>query len=67
MLTPNRTAKASDSKGFQRMFAPDRLTLGVFFPIEAFSGDQPATCSRKSARRSCRSWRHPGPEHDLIT
>ncbi|HEU4853318.1 MAG TPA: LLM class oxidoreductase [Telluria sp.] len=23
------------------MFAPDRLTLGVFFPIEAFSGDQP--------------------------
>lgn len=41
MLTPNPTGKASDSRGFQRMFAPDRLTLGVFFPIEAFSGDQP--------------------------
>ncbi len=41
MLTPNRTAKPGDSKAFQRMFSPDRLTLGVFFPIEAFSGDQP--------------------------
>ncbi len=38
MLTPNRTAKPSDSKGFQRMFAPGRRTLGVVFPIEAFSG-----------------------------
>ena len=23
------------------MFAPSRLTLGVFFPIEAFAGDRP--------------------------
>ena len=29
-------------KGFRRMFAPDRLTLGVFFPIEAFERDQPS-------------------------
>jgi luciferase-type oxidoreductase len=41
LLTPNRTARPSDAKGFQRMFAPDRLTVGVFFPIEAFQGDQP--------------------------
>jgi len=41
MLTPNQAARPGDSKGFQRMFAPDRLTLGVFFPIEAFSSDQP--------------------------
>ncbi len=34
-------AGGDESKGFRRMFAPGRLTLGVFFPIEAFSGDQP--------------------------
>lgn len=27
--------------GFQRMFAPDRLTLGVFFAIESYKGDTP--------------------------
>lgn len=27
--------------GYARMFAPGRLTLGVFFPIEAFAGDTP--------------------------
>jgi luciferase-type oxidoreductase len=42
MLSPNRDAKPSDRKGFLRMFAPDRLTLGVFFPIEAFERDQPS-------------------------
>lgn len=31
----------SDSKGFQRMFAPGRLTVGVFFPIESFEHDDP--------------------------
>src|ERR1700761_6149574 len=41
MLTPNMSAEVSDSPGFQKMFAPGRLTLGVFFPIEAFKGDQP--------------------------
>ncbi|WP_323843994.1 LLM class oxidoreductase [Microbulbifer magnicolonia] len=31
----------SEANGFRKMFAPGRLTLGVFFPIEAFKGDQP--------------------------
>jgi luciferase-type oxidoreductase len=30
-----------ESPAFARMFAPGRLTLGVFFPIEAFVGDRP--------------------------
>lgn len=41
MLTTNKTARASEASGFQKMFAPGRLTVGVFFPIEAFKGDQP--------------------------
>lgn len=41
MLTPNMSAEVSDSPGFQKMFAPGRLTLGVFFPIEAFQRDEP--------------------------
>lgn len=51
LLTVNRTARASDSSGFQRMFAPDRLTLGVFFPIEAFSGDQPTMLGQERLAR----------------
>jgi luciferase-type oxidoreductase len=51
MLTVNRTAKPSDSKGFQRMFAPGRLTLGVFFPIEAFAGDQPTMIGQEGLAR----------------
>jgi luciferase-type oxidoreductase len=41
MLRVNKTARVSDSNGFKKMFAPDRLTLGVFFPIEAFERDEP--------------------------
>lgn len=41
MLKANKTASISDSAGFRRMFAPDRLSLGVFFPIEAFERDEP--------------------------
>lgn len=41
MLTTNKAASISDSPGFQRMFTPDRLSLGVFFPIEAFERDEP--------------------------
>jgi len=34
--------RAPDSlPGYRRIFAPDRLTLGLFFPIEAFGGDRP--------------------------
>lgn len=41
MLTTNQTAGVSEANGFRKMFTPGRLTLGVFFPIEAFTGDQP--------------------------
>jgi luciferase-type oxidoreductase len=41
MLKVNKTARVSDSNGFKKMFAPGRLTLGVFFPIEAFERDEP--------------------------
>ncbi|HSQ32472.1 MAG TPA: LLM class oxidoreductase [Gemmatimonadaceae bacterium] len=33
---------AQQSCAFRRMFAPRQLTFGVFFPIEAFSGDRPS-------------------------
>ena len=39
MLRANKTAQVSEANGFHKMFAPSRLTLGVFFPIEAFKGD----------------------------
>jgi luciferase-type oxidoreductase len=42
MLKPNHTSSISDSAGFRRMFAADRLSLGVFFPIEAFERDEPS-------------------------
>src|SRR5512143_3010699 len=32
---------AHESIAFRRMFAPGRLTFGLFFPIEAFAGDRP--------------------------
>jgi len=41
MFMANKTARVNESIGFQKMFAPGRLTLGVFFPIEAFKADQP--------------------------
>jgi luciferase-type oxidoreductase len=41
ILTANRSARPEQARGYQRMFAPGRLTLGVFFPIESFQGDQP--------------------------
>lgn len=37
--------------GFTRMFAPRRLTLGVFFPIEAFQGDQPTMHNQERLAR----------------
>ena len=42
MFQPDPAAhSAHQSLAFQRMFAPGRLTFGVFFPIEAFPGDRP--------------------------
>jgi hypothetical protein len=51
MSTPNRTAKPGDARGFQRMFSPGRLTLGVFFPIEAFPGDEPTMFDQERLAR----------------
>ena len=51
LLTPDPTARASDAMGFRRMFAPDRLTLGVFFPIESFAGDQPNMLGQEDLAR----------------
>jgi hypothetical protein len=53
MLMANREVRPNEGKGLQRMFALHHLTLGVFFPIEAFQGDQPAMREqRKLGRRA---------------
>ena len=31
----------TSTPGYRRVFVPGRLTLGLFFPIEAFAGDRP--------------------------
>lgn len=41
MLDVDATRPRTANPGFARMFRPGRLTLGVFFPIEAFAGDRP--------------------------
>lgn len=41
MFKVDTTARVEDAPGFRRMFAARRLTLGLFFPIEAFQRDQP--------------------------
>ena len=45
MPKTSESARASESQGFEKMFAPGRLTLGVFFPIEAYQG-RPADDAR---------------------
>jgi luciferase-type oxidoreductase len=42
---------ARDSLAFARMFAPHRLTFGVFFPIEAFPGDRPTMTDQVALAR----------------
>lgn len=42
MLTVNPLARVDEAPGFRRVFRAGHLTLGVFFPIEAFKGDEPA-------------------------
>ncbi|HSK39628.1 MAG TPA: LLM class flavin-dependent oxidoreductase, partial [Arenibaculum sp.] len=39
---------AESAAGFRRMFAPGRLTLGLFFPIEAFKGDRPTMTGQEA-------------------
>lgn len=41
MDTPDHRPGVAGLPGFRRVFAPDRLTLGLLFPIEAYSGDRP--------------------------
>src|SRR5262245_29811015 len=41
MLDLDTTRRRTDHPGFTRMFRPGQLSLGVFFPIEAFEGDRP--------------------------
>jgi luciferase-type oxidoreductase len=40
MFAPS-TQPPTGNPGWKRVFKPDRLTLGLFFPIEAFQGDMP--------------------------
>lgn len=42
MLKVNPLATVAEAPGFRRMFRAGRITLGVFFPIEAFKGDEPS-------------------------
>lgn len=41
MLTANTSRSVQSNLGYQRVFKANKLTFGVFFPIEAFSGDMP--------------------------
>jgi luciferase-type oxidoreductase len=41
VLDLDAVRRRTDNPGFARMFRPGRLTLGVFFPIEAFERDRP--------------------------
>jgi luciferase-type oxidoreductase len=41
MLKLNPAARPGESRGFRRMFRVRHLTLGVFFPVEAFQRDEP--------------------------
>ncbi|WP_333617662.1 LLM class oxidoreductase [Dietzia sp.] len=42
----------SDLPGWRRIFAPGRLTLGLFFPIEAYSGDTPSMTGQVELARA---------------
>ena len=53
MYTLDPSARLNDHPGFRRMFAPGRLTVGVFFPIENFKGDQPTM--REQEKRAQRA------------
>jgi luciferase-type oxidoreductase len=51
MLTLNRSAEIDGAPGFRKMFAPGRLTLGMFFPIESFQGDRPTMRNQERLAR----------------
>jgi luciferase-type oxidoreductase len=41
MLSVERSLVPTQARGYRKVFVPGRLTVGVLFPIEAFSGDRP--------------------------
>jgi luciferase-type oxidoreductase len=51
LLDLNRAQRRTENAGFARMFQPGRMTLGLFFPIEAFSGDRPAMAGQVGLAR----------------
>ena len=51
MLKVNKAAAVTDSPGFRQLFTPDSLSLGLFFPIEAFERDKPSMRDQSSLAR----------------
>jgi luciferase-type oxidoreductase len=51
LLEPSPTLPRTENAGFKRMFKPGHMTLGLFFPIEAFSGDRPAMAGQVGLAR----------------
>lgn len=47
LFSADACGPAHTAFGFRRMFAPGRLTLGLFFPIEAFEGDRPTMADQE--------------------
>jgi luciferase-type oxidoreductase len=41
MFHPPLSTQVTEGRGYRRMFTQGKLTLGLFFPIEAFVGDEP--------------------------
>lgn len=60
MLRMNETARVGDRDGCKKTFAPFRLTLGEYFPIEASEGDEPTMPHQEQLAR-------PAPEAGCVT
>ena len=41
MFTPNSHQSPTQNFGYRKVFKTDKLTFGLFLPIEAYTGDQP--------------------------
>jgi len=53
MAATATTIETRAHRGFNAMFRPGRITLGVFFPIEAFAGSSPTMANQvRLARRA---------------
>lgn len=55
MLKVHPTACAKDAPGFRRMFRSRHLTVGVFFPIEAYQGDAPTMHEQEQLQLALRA------------